>query len=240
MKTIQTIVLLLSSLAGLYTYQNDKDGFNGIDVSHHNGIINWSKVSNEAPNIQFVYIKATDGATWQDPLYLNNATGARKVGFRIGVYHFFRMTSSAHDQFTNFSNMLDSSPFDLIPMVDVETRDNAEIGSFRDSLKVFLDLIEEHYHVVPMIYGTNRSYNELCGDAFDGKYPLYIGRYGDNVPIVRGHSRYTIWQYTEEGSISGIDKHVDLCRFNPESNIDDIIMSTTHLNRYLWNPKGMP
>ena len=38
----------------------------GIDISHHNGLINWGKVTREHPDIKFVYIKATEGATWTD------------------------------------------------------------------------------------------------------------------------------------------------------------------------------
>lgn len=45
----------------------------GIDVSHHNGKIAWQKV----PNVEFVYVKATEGATYVDPMFRLNIKGAK-------------------------------------------------------------------------------------------------------------------------------------------------------------------
>ncbi len=134
------------------------------------------------------------------------------------------MTSGAHSQFKNYKRALDSVPFNLIPMVDVETRDGKSVSEFRDSLSVFLRLIEKTYGVVPMIYGTNRSYIELCGDYLDGSYPLYIGRYGPSAPVVSGKTHYSVWQYSESGNVEGIAKPVDICRFHPEVSLKDLRM----------------
>lgn len=91
----------------------------GIDVSHHQGDINWNKVAKEP--IGFVYIKATEGETYVDSKFKKNIVGAKKVGLPVGVYHYFRMTSGAHKQFKNFYNTVKKYKIDLIPMVDVET-----------------------------------------------------------------------------------------------------------------------
>ena len=139
----------------------------------------------------------------------------------MGAYHYFRMTSSAHDQFDYFKTQLDAIHIDLIPMVDVERDDGKLRKELQDSLKVFLNLLEKEYGKKPMIYGTNRSYNELCAPEFNG-YSLYIGRYGKKAPIVTGPSHYAIWQYTENGSIPGIPKPVDICRMHPDFSINDI------------------
>lgn len=134
------------------------------------------------------------------------------------------MTSSAHAQFDNFHRAISSvGKQDLIPMVDVETADKHSVAELQDSLKVFMQLVKDHYGVFPMIYGTNRSYNEYCAPDFN-KYHLYIGRYGDKAPIVRGLGTYTIWQYSEKGNLPGIPKPVDMAKFHPSHSIDDIIM----------------
>lgn len=196
----------------------------GIDVSNHNGKIDWDKVVKNNPTISFVYVKASEGATYKDARYLDNIRGARKAGLKVGAYHYFRMTSSVEEQYKNFISQLENAPFDLIPMVDVETNDKQPIKRFRSRLREFLDKLENKYSVAPVIYGTNKSYNELCGSDFDEKYPLYIGRYGKNVPVVKGKSAYTVWQYSEKGWIEGISKSVDLCRFNPKCDISDLSM----------------
>lgn len=222
------IAIILIGIAGNMLAINresiDGQSFDGIDVSNHNGVIDWDKVVKNNPSLSFVYVKASEGATYKDARYLDNIKGARKAGLKVGAYHYFRMTSSVEDQYENFINQLESAPFDLIPMVDVETNDKVPIKQFRNELRKFLDKIEKRFSVAPVIYGTNRSYNELCGADFDGKYLLYIGRYGNMAPVVKGKSVYTVWQYSEKGQIMGIPKPVDLCRLNPQSDMSVLAM----------------
>ena len=63
-----------------------------------------------------------------------------------------------------------------------------------------------------MIYGTNRSYNQYLAPKFND-YLLYIGRYGENAPVILGDGEYTIWQYSESEKITGIERKVDKCIF---------------------------
>lgn len=133
------------------------------------------------------------------------------------------MTSSPRAQFRNFKRQMDKVHLDLIPMVDVERADGHDRKEVQDSLRVLLKLLKEEYGMKPMIYGTNRSFNELCAPELND-YPLYIGRYGENEPVVKGPSHYTIWQYSETGSINGIPKPVDLCRFHTNRDIKDILL----------------
>ena len=168
----------------------------GIDVSHHQGNIDWELVKKAQPKLAFIYVKCTEGKSYVDPKFKDNANGAAAVGFRIGAYHYFRMTSGAHEQFQNFKAQMDAVHIELIPMVDVERDDGKPRKELQDSLKVLLDLLEKAYGKRPMIYGTNRSYNKLCAPEFN-YYPLYIGRYGKKKPVITGPSHYIIWQYSE-------------------------------------------
>ena len=195
----------------------------GIDVSHHQGAINWEKVKEELPHLEFVYVKCTEGKTYVDPAFVKNVKGASAQGFRVGAYHYFRMTSSAHDQFRNFKSQMDKVHLDLIPMIDIETDDKRPRKELQDSLRVLLGLIEKEYGKKPMIYGTTRSYNSYCAPQFND-YLLYIGRYGSAKPVIIGPSHYAIWQYSEKGHIKGIPNAVDLCRFHPDNSVNDIVL----------------
>lgn len=195
--------------------------YHGIDVSHHNGAINWEKVAKNK-NIKFVYIKATEGATHLDSKYREFFDGAKKVGLKTGSYHYFRMTSTPRAQFENIKRNIDKDRQDLIPMIDVETTDGHSVKETRDSLRVLLRMVEKYYGKKPVIYGTNSSYNKICGNTFNN-HPLYLGRYGKNPPVIKGREHYTIWQYSENGKIDGITKPVDLCRFHPDYNLDKIL-----------------
>ena len=203
--------------------QNQRIDFDGIDVSHHQGIIDWGEVRYSQPDLVFVYIKCSEGKDYVDPKFQFNANHAAAQGFRVGAYHFFRMTSGAQEQFNHFKKQMDDVQIDLIPMVDVERDDGYDRKEVQDSLRVLLNLLEEEYGKNPMIYGTNKSYNELCAPEFND-YPLYIGRYGENEPVVKGPSHYTIWQYTDKGRIQGIPKGVDLCRFHEMLSVKDIML----------------
>ena len=93
----------------------------GFDVSHHQGMIDWKKVRANVGGDVFVYVKCTEGADYTDSAYKYNMWEAKKNGFLVGGYHFFRMTSGAVEQFINFKRALGSVHQDVIPMVDVET-----------------------------------------------------------------------------------------------------------------------
>ena len=140
-------------LAPIWGQNEDNESF-GIDVSHHNGKINWEKV----PDVEFVYIKATEGATYVDPIYQQNIKGARARKFRVGAYHYFRTTSSAQKQFENYKKHVKKSDIDLIPMVDVEESKKWSAVQFQDSLMLFIQLVKSHYGKAPMIYSVTSVY----------------------------------------------------------------------------------
>lgn len=190
-----------------------KELLTGIDVSHHQGKIDWKLVK----GVDFVYIKATEGATYVDPMLKRNSKGAAEAGIPIGYYHFFRMTSSPEEQYNNFISSIRNLQCDLIPMVDVETGDGKTRDEVQKNLSIFLELLEKEYGTKPMIYGTMRSYNTFCSPEFND-YPLYIGRYGSKKPEINGGGQYLFWQYSENGCIAGCDKPVDLCKRNPKSD----------------------
>ncbi|AQT43495.1 lysozyme [Bartonella apihabitans] len=58
----------------------------GIDVSHHQGEIDWHKIKSQ--NISFAYIKATEGGDFKDPQFKKNWDHALEAGLRVGAYHF--------------------------------------------------------------------------------------------------------------------------------------------------------
>ena len=222
MKTTELLLVFLC----LYSCVNGPQEGNvvttdyGIDVSHHQDLIDWEQV----PNVQFVYIKATEGATYQDKNYSQNLQGARKAGIPVGSYHYFRTTSSAHEQFENFRKNVPVDQQDLIPMVDIEERRNWTRSQFQDSLRVFMKLVEEHFGKAPMIYSVQNFYRDNGAPEFNN-YHLMLGRYNsEEPPSFKGKGHYTVWQYSEDGRIPGISKGVDLDRFHPDCSIEDILL----------------
>ena len=202
--------------------RNQEAAYDGIDISSYQGYIDWAKVSSDK-DIRFVYIKATEGATYRSPHYAHNITQARRHGLLVGSYHYLTCTSSVQDQFENFSKYALKSVQDLIPMLDIEVRDNWSRSQLLDSVDRFCQLVENFYGVQPMIYSTMGFYNKNLAPHFN-KHHLYIGRYSSSEPEINWEGEYTIWQYSETGIIPGIDAYVDLCRFSSDAWIDDLLL----------------
>ena len=216
MRKCLLFILLSTLLVPIKGQDKEQESF-GVDVSHHNGKINWKQV----PDVEFVYIKATEGATYVDPMYQQNIKGARAKKLRVGAYHYFRTTSSVQKQFENYKKHVKKNDIDLIPMVDVEECRKWSTVQFQDSLMRFIQLVKSYYGKAPMIYSVNTFYNRYCAPRFNN-YHLMIGRYGDEEPFIKGRGTYTIWQKSQTGRLAGIAKNVDINVFRKDKSINDI------------------
>ena len=194
----------------------------GIDVSRYQKKIDWKRV--KAAKIEFVYIKATEGASYTDPFFKQNITGARSAGIPVGVYHFFRMTSSAQAQFNHFQKVVGSQKMDLIPMIDIEVNDGCSKAQIQKRLDQIIALFKKEYGCSPMIYSSQEFYNDYLAPRYN-RYHLYLGRYSGQRPVIDGKGTYTIWQYSRKGKVDGITTDVDVCRFNPKFGISAIKMA---------------
>ncbi len=194
----------------------------GIDVSRHQKEIDWTKVRTykEHP-IQFVYMKATEGSDFPDKKYAYNLEEARKNGFMVGSYHYFRTTSTPEAQFKYFAQQVPKEKQDLIPMVDIEERKNWDSETFCKNLKIFLDKIESHYGQKPMLYSVQNFYNDNAARCVP-EYKAFIGRYSDKSPQLNQNKPWTVWQFTDKARIEGISEPVDIDILNPSATLDEL------------------
>ena len=98
-----------------------RGGYDGIDVSKHNGVIKWKEIAKNK-RIKFVYIRATHGKGYVDRHYRRNIRLARKYGLKVGSYHLMSAGSSVTAQFLDFQKMVKKGEQDLIPVLDVEEK----------------------------------------------------------------------------------------------------------------------
>ena len=196
----------------------------GIDVSHHQGKIEWGKVKKwKNKKLDFVYIKATEGATYIDKTYKTNIKEAKENDFLVGSYHYFRTTSSIENQFQNFIKTIDKSKQDLIPLIDVEEKTNWTNKEFHKNFKAFLNMVENYFGQKPMIYTVNSFYNLNLSGKYK-EYHFLIGRYGENEPNMRDKTSWTIWQFSETGKVEGIPMDVDIDVINDKYNLQDLLI----------------
>lgn len=195
--------------------------YHGIDVSNHQGRIDWKSVAKDE-NVQFVYIKATEGATYVSPTFEDNISQARKAGMKVGCYHFLRSSSYIRDQFENFKEYCRKGEQDLAPLIDIERKGSWTCDELVDSLQLFADLLEEYYGREPIIYTSTNFYNKYLWPFFN-KYDLFIAKYADEEPELKEGASYTLWQFTDCGSVGGIYTDVDQSRFNKGKYLNDIL-----------------
>ena len=190
----------------------------GIDVSRYQGTIDWTKVAEQ--NVDFVFIKATEGKTFRDSQFFCNWDALKQVGIRRGAYHFFRPKTSPEEQAEQFIFMVDHEQGDLPPVLDVELLDGVPPEQVVTSLKIWLDIVESSFRIKPILYTNMNFYNDHLAGHFE-EYPLWIARYNRFfTPSLSGKNQWDFWQYGNKGKIAGIDGDVDFNVFRGE--IDDL------------------
>jgi lysozyme len=168
-KIVLSWLFCLSSISLFYSCKGEQskiDEIYGVDLSHHNTVEDWEKVT-----ASFVYLKATEGETYQDDKFLAFAKRAKEQSIAVGAYHFMTTSSPAVNQFGNFYRVVKDAKLDLIPVLDIERQTNGHHVStekLRSEVRTFVDLCKKHFGKTPIIY---------CSQPFFTKY--FLGYFGD-------------------------------------------------------------
>ena len=189
----------------------------GIDISHHQGNINWQELKDHGMidkfPVRFVMIKATEGATRVDPKFEDNFYQAREYGFTRGAYHFYSVHSSAKPQAAFFIRKVKLENGDLPPVLDVEHKPkNQTDEEFKQSVLQWLDIVEQHYGVKPIIYTYYKFKTQYLSDPVFDDYPYWIAHY--YVDSVEYQGKWKFWQHTDVGRLPGIKGNVDFNIYN--------------------------
>ncbi|MEP7089492.1 MAG: glycoside hydrolase family 25 protein [Nocardioidaceae bacterium] len=191
----------------------------GIDVSHYQGAVSWSKVDDAG--VTFAFMKATEGTTYADPTMRTNWVGATRQGIYRSAYHFARPSTasgSAAAQARFFVSKVGSFRHrgDLPPVLDLEASGGLGSASLRSWVSTWLTTVERITGRTPIIYCSPSFWEDHLGNstAFH-HYPLWVAHYGVSSPRVPGGwPTWTFWQRTSSGRVAGISGNVDMNRFN--------------------------
>jgi lysozyme len=179
----------------------------GIDVSNHQGDIDWERVA--ADDIEFAYIKSTEGGDHTDARFSENWDAAHAAGIDRGAYHFFTLCTPGEVQARHFLTTVPDDPEALPPAVDLELAGNcsARPGNeeIQRELATFLELVEE---------GTGEQVLLYVGDDFEERYPVreQLDRPLWHLRFLRRPNvdGWHVWQVMGFAHIEGIDGDVDL------------------------------
>jgi lysozyme len=180
----------------------------GIDVSHHQGKIDWPRV--KAHGVDFAYLKATEGADFRDERFAENWQNAQAAGVRRGAYHFFTLCRLARDQATNFITTVPRDRQALPPVIDLEFGGNCKDRPDRKVLlaevATFIKMVESHAEKPVMLYVTREFENAYqVSAAF--RRPLWL-RSMLLTPSYGSHP-WVMWQGSSFARVDGIEGRVD-------------------------------
>ena len=206
---------------GRYSYEDSKytSSF-GIDVSEFTENIDWKKVKNDG--VEFAYMRigrrgATTGLLYMDDEFEINYKGATENNLKIGVYFFSQAIDEkeAREEARFVVNNLKNKTVHLPVVYDLEEvnipNETVRIEKltkeqFTKNALAFCDELEK-YGYQPMIY-TYPYWAEFLYDMDQLiRYPIWLAVYDAEVP--KHDYPITIWQYTKEGRIDGINYDVD-------------------------------
>ncbi|MFF2655570.1 GH25 family lysozyme [Streptomyces sp. NPDC058045] len=191
----------------------------GVDVSHHQGSINWKSV--RSAGIEFAWIKATEGTDYKDPKFSSNYSGAYKAKVIRGAYHFARPNSSSGTTQANFfashGGGWSKDNLTLPGVLDIEgTCYGKSKSSMRTWITDFYNAYKKKTGRDVVIY-TSPSWWNTCTGGWSGmatKSPLWVASWRSSPKIPGGFKSHTIWQYTDSGKVSGISGKTDRDTFN--------------------------
>jgi lysozyme len=180
----------------------------GIDVSHHQGIIDWGQV--KASGQSFVFIKATEGADFRDRRFSENWAQARAHGLVTGAYHYFTFCSPGLAQAENFLAVAPRGARTLPLAVDVEFTGNCvgweNMDEIRRELLIFEEHVREHAGHAPLLYTTEDVRRELVPSELHDRGYWLRSLWGEPSEGVTWH----FWQYSDTGRVPGVSGVVDL------------------------------
>ena len=196
-------------------FVNEANSTIGVDVSAYQADINMNMLKDQ--NIEFIYIKATEGSAHKDARFAENWKNAEEAGLRSGAYHFFSYDSEGKTQAENFIEQVGPDlKGRLLPVVDVEyygdkEQNPPEKEAVVRELRAYLELIEQEYGVKPMIYTRSDVYDKYLKGEFDEYKKWMSSLY---TPLNWNYKDdWYIWQYLNRGVLegySGGEAYIDL------------------------------
>lgn len=179
----------------------------GIDIYSGQGKVDFNAV--KASGVEVVYIKATEGLTYNDKTLKEFYDGAKKAGLKVGFYHFLRQ-NDPYEEAKHFLSAIDGLEADCKFMIDVEADQFKDKNDTSTRIRQFYDYLESK-GLEAGIYTYTSFYNNLFDDRVKG-LPLWIAEYDVKKPTIDGS--YVGFQYSETGHVNGINGDCDLDEFS--------------------------
>ena len=186
----------------------------GVDVSNHQGDIDWRAVA--ADDVEFAYIKATEGGDFVDRRFEENWKEAGAAGVGRGAYHFFTLCRSGADQARNFLRTATATlaEAELPPALDLELGGNCRarppVDQVNAEIDAFVELVEREARRKVVLYVLDNWEDVYSPPQAKADRPKWVRRVA-----FRPSGNWAIWQYTGVARVDGVRGPVDLNVMRP-------------------------
>lgn len=183
----------------------------GIDVSHHQGIIDWDTV---AKHIDFAILRCgygSDVTSQDDRQWRANVEACTRLKIPFGVYIYSYATTEAEaiSEANHVLRLLKGYKPSMPVYLDLEDEkiaDNCTPAQILANATVFCNMIAEAGYT-PGIYANTHWWSTYLSSAQYDKWDRWVARYNSTLDFNRS---YSMWQYTSKGSVPGITGDVDM------------------------------
>ena len=188
----------------------------GVDISHHQSGIRIGWASLKKAGVQWMYHKATEGATLRDSAYARRRKEAADNGMPFGAYHFARPSGGDARVEARFAvDVANPKQTDLRLCLDLETQEFIKGEALKDWADAFCDEVEKLTGAVPLVYCPWIMSKEL-----EDKALFWVPRYNNDNE--RPFRDWDIWQFSNgvfgvPNQVVGLG-HVDL-NYSPKVTV---------------------
>ncbi len=221
-KTVMILLLaaFLIYKAVVFTSRRALEKFDvrGVDVSSYQGNIDWATLAEN--DIDFAFIKATEGTSHKDRFFEKNIKEIAETGLVAGAYHFLSFESDGKGQAKNFISSVKKEDISLPPVIDLELYgEYAHNPPPSEQVRKILDEMVEglyaEYGSYPIIYTNRRAYTLYVSGAYKN-CDIWICDIVKKPSLPDGRE-WKFWQYSHTEQLSGYvgeEKYIDMNVFN--------------------------
>lgn len=191
-------------------FRDHNDKVFGFDISGNQEYIDWNKVKmvRDTVEMQFVFMRATAGYDRLDKMFVHNWEKAKDHKLIRGAYHYYRPDEDPKIQAAHFIKHVKLGKGDLPPVLDIEKQaKNLSIYKLKANLRIWLEIVEAHYGVKPIIYTGEDFHIRFLRQDF-AAYKFWVANYNPSVSYLEDD--WLIWQFTDTVIIDGINGQTDL------------------------------
>ncbi|MFI3325601.1 MAG: GH25 family lysozyme [Clostridia bacterium] len=199
----------------------------GIDVSNYQGTIDFSEVKDSG--VEVVIIRVASGSEYEDSKWEKNYENATDEGLYIGFYQYVTATSvdEAVTQANYFYELIKDKTYDFGLVMDFEPSDDLGTETINEIALAYLEKLEILTGETPIIYSDVSRIKNVWNSSLS-KYPLWVAEYDVSEPSSTGDwSEWIGFQYSDTGSVNGVDGDVDLDYFKSSFISDDTDSATS-------------